>query len=119
LASGIGSDSIKRRVDLKSDDWRENFIQRFNEVLHDCEVRLAVSQAKQDANTQRERIVKARKDAVVALVEPMPSPCRWYCENRYESGITESLQIDTADFTPEQIKQVVDLIRTFNSFNHA
>ena len=115
LSSGYGSDSIKRRVELSNENWRELFITRFNEILHACESQLVASKAKQDCHTQQERIVKARKNAVVPLLEPIPSPCRWYCENRYEKGITESLHIDTTGFTPEQIKQVVDLIRTFEA----
>ena len=113
LSSGIGSNSIKRRVELSNENWRELFITRFNEVLHDCESRLTASQAQHNANVQRERIVKARKTAVVPLLEPFPSPCRWNCENRYQAGISESLQIDTTNFTPEQIAQIVNLVRTF------
>ena len=108
-----GYRSLKRRVDCWTSNWRELFITRFNEVLHDCESRLAASKAQHNANVQREQIVKARKSAVVPLLEPIPSPCRWYCENRYQAGISESLQIDTTNFTPEQIAQIVNLVRTF------
>ena len=110
LDSGYGSDSIKRRVEMTDVNWRESFITRFNEILHDCENRLAVSQAKRDANAERERKVKTRKKSVEPLLEPLPSFCSWYCENR--QTITESLRIDTATFTAEQIAQIVNLVRS-------
>jgi hypothetical protein len=111
LDSGYGSDSIKRRVEMTDENWRESFIIRFNEVLHDCEKRLAASNAQRDANAERERKVKARKSLVMPLAEPLPSSCSWYCENR--QTITESLWIETAAFTPEQIAQIVNLVRSF------
>jgi hypothetical protein len=109
-----GYKGLNRRVKLNTaGDWRESFIIRFNEVLHDCEKRLAATTARQDANREREQIVSARKKAVSPLVEPLPASCAWLCENCYSNGIAENLRIKTASFTPEQIAQIVNLVRSF------
>ena len=112
LSSGIGSDSIKRRVELSNENWRELFITRFNEVLHDCESRLTASQAKQNANTERERQAAQRREAVLPLIEPAPAVVTWRCRNN-GTHVVEDMFIETDAFTPEQIAQIVNLVRTF------
>jgi hypothetical protein len=108
-----GYNCLKRRVDCSVANWRESFITLFNNVLHNCEKRLAASNAKRDANAEREQKVKARKSLVTPLVEPLPLSCAWYCEDGHKIGIAESLRIQTAALTPEQIAQIVNLVRSF------
>ena len=113
LDSGYGSDSIKRRVEMTDANWRESFITRFNEVLHDCEKRLAASNAQRDADKERQKAIQQRGESVLPLLEPWPKSVTWKCLNANGRSIDEYMRIETTAFTPEQIAQIVTLVRSF------
>lgn len=106
-----GYKGTKRRVMLLSkSDWREAFITKFNEVLHDCERRDGAKVAWRTADEERTHKVKVRRAEVLALINKQPECAIWHCEN-HNSMVKEKLIINTAGFTPERIQEIVNLCR--------
>lgn len=108
-----GYNGIKRRVELNQDNWREQFIQKLNEILHDCERIRKNREVEYAADCARKSATEKRKLDVLPLIHPAPAGADWSCENS-QGLVREKLTVSTNKFTPEQIKQIVELIRSFN-----